>query len=108
MNIYIKGIKCDACPYTDNFGTWGETPEEILAMNDKYLNKACPDCGATLLTEADHQLVVELVVSLLPLVAVAEECLKKSEVSEDLLKPVSAKLVMDGSGKFTIEETPTL
>ena len=107
MNICVNGIKCDACLYEDNFGTWGETPEEILAMNDKYLNKACPDCGATLLTEADHQLIVELV-SLLPLVTTVEERLKKSGMSKDLLEPMSVRFVMDGSGECTLEKTPTL
>jgi hypothetical protein len=61
-----------------------------------------------LLTEADHQLVTDLVSFLLPLATMTEEHLKKSGVSKDLLEPMSVRFVMDGSGECTLEKTPTL
>lgn len=59
--LVIKGIKCDTCAFHINSDSWGTTPEEILSINDYYLNMPCPKCGASLLTPADHKAVKRLV-----------------------------------------------
>lgn len=59
--LKLEGIKCDACTFHYESDSWGTTPKEILKTNDYYLNMPCPQCGANLLTSADHKAVKRLV-----------------------------------------------
>lgn len=98
MDIGIAGIRCDAdgCGYEDNFGSWGQTPEEILAMNEEYLNKPCPTCGANLLTEEDAA-TVRLIVGLIAPLTVIEEALGDAGGPK-----AKVRLEMDGSGNIDV------
>ena len=49
FEVDIKGIKCDACDYTDD--------DAKLEDFEQYLNVPCPKCGAILLTQADMDTV---------------------------------------------------
>ena len=105
MDLGIEGIKCDAegCDYEDMSIAWGTTPEEILAVNDEYLNKPCPKCGASLLTPEDHA-VIKMMVETLPTITDLEDALIE-ELGEDhpMNQKVKADVKMDGSGKVAIE-----
>ena len=104
MDIGIEGIKCDAdgCGYEDMNIKWGTTAEEILAVNDEYLTKNCPDCGAPLLTAEDHA-SVKMMVLLMPELNALEEDLK-TLFPEDhpANEKMTVRLTMDGSGKIGI------
>lgn len=89
MDFEIKGITCDAegCDYEDMSIECGSTPEDILRVNDEFLTKLCPKCGARLLTDADHAAVKTMVLLML------------EEVTGQEAKVES---IMNGSGKIGI------
>ena len=102
MLIEINGIQCDAegCGYSTTEGNWGTTPEEIKASSESYLNTPCPKCGASLLTEADHNAVMSML-DLAPLVTELEQAIFPNGVPEEEMLRVP--LTMDGSGKIEIK-----
>lgn len=86
----VKGIKCDAvpCDYIDMDVTFDQY--------EQYLNKPCPKCGASLLTQADYENVKML--------------LALAQMANDLLPPmpdekprVKMSIKMDGSGRMNME-----
>lgn len=52
LNLDMAGIKCDACDYKDM--------EVQITDYKEWLNKPCPKCGASLLTEADLKTITRL------------------------------------------------
>jgi len=119
MEIKINGIKCDACDYSNDDADWGTTPEEIKATSEAYIAMPCPKCGASLLTQEDHDalmgmldlqpLITELEDDMYPDGVPAEEALQPliTELEDDMYpdgvpaeEAVQVKLDMDGSGKI--------
>ncbi len=101
MIIQIKGIQCDAegCDYSTDEGAWGDTPEEIKATSETYLNKPCPKCGAPLLTQADHYALMEML-AIAPIATSLEELVYKGEpIPREHM--IEVELKMDGTGKIT-------
>lgn len=52
IEVGIKGLQCDACEYEDM--------DIDVKDYKKYIDAPCPECGESLLTEADYQLVQTL------------------------------------------------
>ena len=105
MELGITGIKCDAegCDYKDEFGSWGTTPEEVLAVKDQYLNKPCPKCGANLLTEEDANTIITLVNLVAPITALEDAMVKELGEAHPLNKKIKTNIIMDGSGEVDFE-----
>ncbi len=100
MIIQIKGIQCDApgCDYAINEGEWGDTPEEIKASSEAYLNKPCPKCGAPLLTQADYDALMGML-TIAPIATSLEELMYDGKpVPKEHL--IGAELGMDGAGNI--------
>lgn len=91
FEFQISGIKCDACAYRDDAVTVEQYPD--------YVNKACPECGANLLTEADYK-TVQLILGM-------TEVFNAVEASDLLPSPPSMKydisLSMNGSGEIKVQ-----
>jgi hypothetical protein len=88
IELFISGIKCDACDYRDDSVKVEDYPE--------WVNKPCPKCGANLLTEADFN-SVQLIVQMTNL---ANQALPKLEESEP---EMIATGEMDGTGHVHIK-----
>lgn len=82
--VTVKGIKCDACPYRDDSVEFRNYQE--------YLNKPCPDCGASLLTPEDFA-AIKVVLGLSDW---ANTLI--GPVDDDAEQGLKGKLVFDGSG----------
>ena len=105
LDLGIEGIKCDAegCDYEDSFGSWGTSPEEIKAMNEKWLNTPCPKCGASLLTEEDARAVLTVVEMASVFNDMGDELKEKfPELNTD--ERIEVRLEMDGTGNIDIKE----
>ena len=50
--LKFQGLKCDACDY--------ENREVSFSDYKDYIDKKCPKCGESLLTEADYQVCLYL------------------------------------------------
>jgi hypothetical protein len=91
FEVQINGIKCDAegCDYSD--------PSVAASEYESYLNRPCPKCGASLLTEKDLALVN------LVMTTVNWSNAMIGEVPDDM-EMMEIQLKMDGSGTFEIKE----
>lgn len=86
LELQILGIKCDnkSCDYKNENVRYGEFEE--------WLNKPCPKCGETLLTEAD----LNSMKSLIKITAFLNKVLPKPKENE---KKVTMDVEMNGTGK---------
>lgn len=100
MRIVPTGIKCDApgCGYRDDTADLS-TPRE-------WLDKPCPLCGASLLTQADLDLMERMKANAAELNALLSETLPPELVAQVDADPewdeAGAKLEMHGDGSLTI------
>lgn len=92
VQLIIRGLKCDAleCDFFD----------EEAAPEESSLNRACPKCGANLLTEADMANV-----RLLQYVTHATNA--EMGPQPDGSRMVVLRAHMDGTGSLTLTEEAT-
>ena len=91
VTLDITGIKCDAegCDYHSN---------EQIDDYSEWLDRPCPLCGESLLTQADLEAVTEMNAAIELLNSVA------GEMSEGVAKgEVNASLRMNGTGEITVK-----
>ena len=94
--VEVKGLKCDTsdCNYAD------------MSINSKdyeqYIDAPCPECGASLLTQADYDSVQEI----FEVTKIMNEMFPPETLSEDEVE-TKFKLDMDGSGAVKVSEIST-
>ena len=89
ITLNISGIKCDSCDYKDS--------SILMKDYDTWLNKACPVCGANLLTELDYNTVKKLS----SIVKFQSENLFENSIYEPILV---TSLEMNGSGDIIVSD----
>ena len=91
MPLIIQGLKCDAdnCDYQNN---------ERLELDISMVGTPCPNCGSSLLTQADY----DATVALDDLINSIDAMFPVPEGEEPALTRIP--ITLNGTGKFTYKE----
>jgi hypothetical protein len=105
VTMSIGSVMCDAkgCGYTHSFPEKATTAKQVREFAYRWLNKPCPDCGANLLTEADHAAVIKMA-SVLELSEVVGPLVGALAIEEPRQESYSVKMKGDGSIKLERKE----
>lgn len=95
MKAEIKGIKCDNpnCDYKDISVKW----DDIEKTGAEYLNKPCPKCGQSLLTQEDFDSTKRLIFVMTELEKIAEEVFTDNNDN-----PINFTVKSDGTEKKSL------